>query len=125
MSVQRGPRRRWARGADHGPRRLDDSLGEVLEDLAPPRGDADDARGACPGPGTWTAVFARWEEVVGEAMARHVRPLRLDGTTLVVAVDQPPWATQLRVLAPRILERVGALAGEPLEALEVVVRPAR
>lgn len=68
-------------------------------------------------------VFARWEELVGPAVARHTRPLRLEGGTLVVAVDQPPWATQVRVLAPGILSRLTEHTGEPLDQLEVVVRP--
>jgi predicted nucleic acid-binding Zn ribbon protein len=70
-------------------------------------------------------VFSRWDELVGPVVARHVRPLRLEGGTLLVAVDQPPWATQVRVLAPGILARLAEQTGEPLGQLEVVVRPAR
>ena len=43
-------------------------------------------------------VFGRWDEAVGDAVAAHVQPVKLDGTTLVVEVDDPAWATQLRFL---------------------------
>jgi predicted nucleic acid-binding Zn ribbon protein len=55
------------------------------------------------------AIFGRWEELVGASVAEHVRPVRLDAGTLVVSADHPAWATQLRHLAPEILERVAAV----------------
>jgi predicted nucleic acid-binding Zn ribbon protein len=70
----------------------------------------------------WGTVFTRWEEIVGPSLARHTRPLRLESAVLVVAVDQPPWATQVRALAPGILDRLRERTGETLEHLEVVVR---
>jgi predicted nucleic acid-binding Zn ribbon protein len=71
----------------------------------------------------WGTVFSRWEELVGASLARHARPLRLEAGVLVVAVDRPPWATQVRALAPGILERLAEHSGEELERLDVVVRP--
>ncbi|MGH8989242.1 MAG: DUF721 domain-containing protein, partial [Acidimicrobiales bacterium] len=62
---------------------------------------------------------------VGPHLSRHVRPLRLEAGTLLVAVDEPPWATEVRALGPGILARLTEEAGEPLDRLEVVVRPAR
>ena len=41
----------------------------------------------------------------------------------MVAVDQPAWATQVRVLAPGILARLTERTGERLDRLDVVVRP--
>jgi predicted nucleic acid-binding Zn ribbon protein len=70
-------------------------------------------------------VFTRWEEVVGATLAGHATPVRVEAGVLVVAVDQPPWATQVRVLGPRILARVAELAGDRadrLDRVEVVVR---
>jgi len=40
----------------------------------------------------------------------------------VVAVDRPPWATQVRALSADILSRLSEETGEPLERLVVVVR---
>jgi len=70
-----------------------------------------------------TAVFARWEEAVGESVAAHARPLRLDGTTLVVGVDAPAYATQLRLLSTQLLSRLRDLAGPGVvESVDVRVR---
>jgi Dna[CI] antecedent, DciA len=122
-----GRGRRPRGGQDRGPRPVGEALDDVVSGLGPsppgggaPRGDGD--RGGAAALGT---VFSRWEELVGEAVARHARPLRLAGGTLVVAVDQPAWATQVRVLAPGILTRVAERTGERLDHLEVVVRPLR
>lgn len=90
-------------------------LDDVVRGLSPPSRPA-------PSAATLGTVFSRWEEVVGDAVARHARPLRLEAGVLVVAVDQPPWATQVRTLAPRILAQVAELTGERLEGMEVVVR---
>lgn len=60
----------------------------------------------------FTAVFGCWAEIVGDAVAQHVKPLRLDGPTLVVGVDHPAWATQVRNLAPEILEQIRKRCGD-------------
>jgi predicted nucleic acid-binding Zn ribbon protein len=67
------------------------------------------------------AVFARWDEVVGAELGRHVRPLRVDGHALVVAADHPVWATRARLESARILAQVQALGQSPVERLDVVV----
>lgn len=68
------------------------------------------------------ALFDRWDQVVGARVARHVRPLRLEGATLVVAVDQGAWATQIQVLRQDILRRLGEVTGDRVSAIEVVIR---
>ena len=50
-------------------------------------------------------------------MAEHVRPVRMDATALVVTVDHPAWATQVRRLGDTLLDRAAEYAG--------VGRPAR
>lgn len=65
-------------------------------------------------------VFGRWEEAVGEALALHVQPVKLDGTTLVVKVDDPAWATQLKFLEGT-LPRLREVAGATIERIEVRV----
>jgi predicted nucleic acid-binding Zn ribbon protein len=62
-------------------------------------------------------LFSGWSEIVGEAMAEHVHPVRIDASALVVAVDHPAWATQVRRLGETLLDRASAYAG--------VERPAR
>ena len=62
-------------------------------------------------------LFAGWTEIVGPAMAEHVQPVRIDGSALVVTVDHPAWATQVRRLGDTLLDRAADHAG--------VERPAR
>jgi predicted nucleic acid-binding Zn ribbon protein len=66
-------------------------------------------------------VFTRWEEVVGEELAAHLRPVRVDGQALVVAVDHPAWATRARMESGLILARLQDLGETSIDRLEVVV----
>ena len=67
-------------------------------------------------------VFGHWEDAVGASIAAHAKPLLLDGGRLVVEVDQPGWATQLRYLEKELLERLRPfLGGAELTAIEVRV----
>ena len=68
-------------------------------------------------------VFTGWTDAVGAGIAAHAQPVSLRGTTLVVAVDGPAYATQLRLMTPQLLTRLGELAGPgAVEAVEVRVR---
>ena len=70
-------------------------------------------------------VFGRWTEAVGEAMARHVQPVKLDGDRLVVEVSEPAWATQVRFLTDQIRARLDEVAGAKVATIEVRVAGAR
>jgi predicted nucleic acid-binding Zn ribbon protein len=73
---------------------------------------------------TLEAVFSHWEEAVGPGVAAHTHPLSLRDGTLVVAVDNPAWATQLRLLHGELVSRLAAVVGEgAVTRLEVRVRP--
>lgn len=98
-------------GADSGPRPLTASLDAVTKKLG-----MRDSRGL-------GQVFAHWEEIVGVGMAEHVQPVRVDAETLVVTVDHPAWATQVRHLGDGLLDQVAEAAGVSRPArLEVRVR---
>jgi predicted nucleic acid-binding Zn ribbon protein len=60
-------------------------------------------------------VVARWPEVVGDVVAAHCQPSRLeeDGTLHVLA-DSAAWATQLTYLQGKLLDRLGAECGPGL-----------
>lgn len=74
---------------------------------------------------TLPALFDRWPDLVGEPIAARTRPRSLRGTTLVVSVDDPSWATQLRWLERDLVTRIGRELGPGVvTALELVVRPA-
>jgi predicted nucleic acid-binding Zn ribbon protein len=101
--------------ADSGPRPLGEMLDAAVTRLGP--------AGLPPtAAASMSAVFSRWEEIAGPALALHARPLRLQGAVLVVAVDNPAWATQVRALGADLLARVGEVSGRTPERLEVTVR---
>jgi predicted nucleic acid-binding Zn ribbon protein len=68
------------------------------------------------------SVFGRWAEAVGDAVAVHVTPLKLDGAKLVVEVDDPAWATQLRFLETTLKQRLLEVAGVVIDTIEARVR---
>ena len=71
-------------------------------------------------------VFGRWEDAVGPTVAANVRPVRLEHGTLLVEVDDPAWATQVRFLADDVRRRLLEITGVAVERLEVRVgRPRR
>jgi predicted nucleic acid-binding Zn ribbon protein len=102
-------RRKW--GADTGPQPVGDSIAKVLGRI-----------GASPSPQTMELVFTRWDEVAGGDLAAHLRPMRLQNTTLVVGADHPAWATRARMESERILARVHELGDTTIERIEVVVQ---
>lgn len=71
---------------------------------------------------TLGAIMSAWEEAVGDLVSAHARPRALHGSSLVVEVDDPTWATQLRFLASTILDELRRRFGEASpEALNVRV----
>ena len=71
-------------------------------------------------------VFGRWEQAVGAPIAAHVRPVRLEHGTLLVEVDEPAWATQVRLLADDIRRRLVEVSGVQVDHVDVrVARPRR
>ncbi len=66
-------------------------------------------------------VFGRWVEIVGDAVAAHVQPVRLDRGRLVVEVSDPAWATQIRLLADTVCQRINDVTGTVVDAVEVRV----
>ncbi|MEV8333334.1 DUF721 domain-containing protein [Streptomyces niveus] len=53
-------------------------------------------------------VMGRWPQIVGDDLARHCVPERYeeDERILTVICDSTAWATQLRLLAPRLVARL-------------------
>ena len=48
-------------------------------------------------------AFMSWKEVVGELLASHSHPFRLENKTLLVAVRNNTWMQELVLLKPRII----------------------
>lgn len=69
------------------------------------------------------SVFGEWETVVGPVLAAHSRPERLRDGELVVSVDEPAWATELRFLSGDIATRINdALGSVVISTVTVVVQ---
>ncbi len=68
-------------------------------------------------------LFGRWDEAVGEQVAQHVRPVKLDEGVLSVEVDDPAWATQVKFLAPTIIARLAEVADAKVDRIQVRVDP--
>ncbi len=97
-------------GDGPGPRRVGDSLDRVTTSLGVPRSS------------TLAKVFAAWPDLVGESVAANARPRSLRAGTLVVAVEEPAWATQLRFLDADLLARLAEVLGSgEIARIEVTV----
>lgn len=99
------------------PKQLHDALDDVVRSLQGGR--------AQPGPSVGAAavggVFGRWSDIVGDAMAAHVQPVKLDSGRLLVEVQEPAWATQVKMLSGRMRERIKDVAGVDVETIDVRV----
>lgn len=65
-------------------------------------------------------VMGRWEHLVGADIAAHSHPESLRDGALVLSAESTAWATQLRLLGPRILARLqNTLGPEVVTSLRV------
>jgi predicted nucleic acid-binding Zn ribbon protein len=99
------PRRRRPTGysgADADPRDPQ-PFGAILDRLVKARG--------WQRPAAEATVFGAWERVVGAEVAGHSRPTKLDNGELTVEAESTAWATQLRLLAPSLLQQIAAAVG--------------
>ena len=98
--------------------KLADALAGVVQSLGQRPGGGSGQGGI----GT-VSVLRCWDEVVGAAVAAHARPVGVDDGRLLVVVDHPGWATQLRFLSATILQRLGTVAGaDVVRSIDVRVR---
>jgi predicted nucleic acid-binding Zn ribbon protein len=68
-----------------------------------------------------TAVFSHWERLVGPEIAAHASPTSLREGVLVIVVDQPAWAAQLRFMTSDLMARIRVEADAP-EVLKIEIR---
>jgi predicted nucleic acid-binding Zn ribbon protein len=57
-------------------------------------------------------VLGRWTTVVGSQVAEHCAPESFTDGVLMVRADSTAWATQVRLLVPMLLGRLGAELGD-------------
>jgi predicted nucleic acid-binding Zn ribbon protein len=68
-------------------------------------------------------VFARWAELVGDEVARHVTPETFTDGVLGVRTDSTAWAAQLKYLAPELVKRLNAELGHGTVTLVEIAGP--
>lgn len=105
------------RRADQGGERTPHLLGSSVESMLQLQG-----LGAA-------ALLARiinlWPSIVGERMNAHATPAKIDGKELIVSVDHPAWATEIRMQNSRIISELESELKSPLiNRLKVHVLPA-
>jgi predicted nucleic acid-binding Zn ribbon protein len=57
-------------------------------------------------------IHVRWREIAGDELAAHAEPVRLHGGVLVLRVDSPLWATQVRYLSGDLADRANTVLGQ-------------
>lgn len=70
------------------------------------------------------ALDQTWADVVGPAVAQHTSPVTMQHGRLLVRVDDPAWASQLRWMEQQVLGRLRQEPGyEKAEALDIRIGP--
>jgi len=82
------------------------SLAKLLPRLLLQAGDSAESREQ--------SVFAAWTAAVGLQVHKASAPLRLDGKTLVVAVVDATWRSQLARMRGQILFKINSILGAAL-----------
>jgi hypothetical protein len=89
---------------------------KLLPVLLRKAGDSEEAR--------QQAVFAAWIGAVGQQLRQFSSPVRLERKTLIVAVSNTTWQTQLQKMRGQILFKLNSLLGVPtVTTLEFVINP--
>jgi predicted nucleic acid-binding Zn ribbon protein len=105
---------RAAKRRERGARKGGDpqSFGAAIDAFLKVRGWQHDAR--------VHAVLSRWADIAGPDIADHCTPVSLRDGELVLTAESTAWATQLRLLAGRIKDRVNAdLAAAVVRSVKV------
>jgi hypothetical protein len=70
------------------------------------------------------AVFAAWTAAVGSQVRKVTEPLRVERKTLIVAVTDHTWRTQLDRIKGQALFRLNSLLGAPvITAIDFIINP--
>jgi len=69
-----------------------------------------------------SGVFDDWHQLVGDAVAKHVTPIKLEAGRLLVEVDEPAWATQMRFLESEIIGKLSQHTGNTINGIDVRVK---
>ena len=56
-------------------------------------------------------IFGDWAAIVGNDIAQHTRPVKIDGDQLTVAASDPAWADEFRWLEAEVVKRLETVTG--------------
>ena len=66
------------------------------------------------------SVFTDWDELVGDVIGAHARPIRIVDGTLHIEVDDQAWASEMRWMSEALVERITERLGSAeIVAIEV------
>lgn len=68
-------------------------------------------------------LLGRWGLLVGSSVAAHSMPEAYTDTVLTVRADSTAWATQLRMMAPRLVARLNSELGDGTVTRVTVLGP--
>jgi predicted nucleic acid-binding Zn ribbon protein len=74
-------------------------------------------------PVTEARIFADWSGLVGEDIARHCEPVSLRDGELRIGAESTAWATQLRMMASKMLARLADELGAGVVIRLVITGP--
>jgi hypothetical protein len=57
------------------------------------------------------ALVPLWEQIAGGQIARQVRPVALEGTTLILEATTPRWRSEIAVLERELLAKLESSLG--------------
>ena len=92
---------------------LTDEVNRLLQRLGSPNID------------TVSGVFGLWKELVGEQVAQHVSPVKLDRGRLLIEVDDPAWSTHMKFLERDICTTLSHFTGTTISGIDVRVKSGR
>ena len=93
--------------------KLGDELNKLLHSLGSPNID------------TVSGVFGLWQELVGEQVATHVTPIKLDRGRLLIEVDDPAWTTHMKFLERDICTSLTHHTGTTISGIDIRVKSGR
>ncbi|WP_132992633.1 DUF721 family protein [Gordonia zhaorongruii] len=69
------------------------------------------------------SLFGMWDSIVGDDIASHASPERLNETVLHVRAESTAWATQLRYMQGQIIAKIAASVGDGVVTSLRIVGP--
>lgn len=93
--------------------RLGDELNRLLHSLGSPNLDA------------VSGVFGLWNDLVGDQVAQHVTPIKLDRGRLLIEVDDPAWSTHMKFLERDICTQLSHHTGTTISGVDIRVKSGR